>query len=150
MPKGVADVARMIRYAQDGLTTRSQNIGVSADGFSTWDMIQRGMGFSPLKETEYYAARNAEASTMNAINDLRSDLLRDWSLAKMNGDRQARADIEEQITEFNKRHRQFRITPRSRIKAWKNRRELARTGETGVARDILQPEKLRDITLFAQ
>jgi hypothetical protein len=108
------------------------------------------MGFSPLKETEYYEARTARAETLGAITDLKSDLLRDYAVARVQGDKSTQAAMQEAMKEFNKKHPRFRIKAKDRRNAYKNKRDGNRVDESGYSRDLFNADKLRDITRFAE
>ena len=147
--KGIRDLSKGIRYSTNGMTTRSQNIGISPDGFNAWEILQRSMGLSPLQETEYYAARSARARTEEAINDVRGQLLRDYSFAVMAGDRAGIRTMMEAINAFNLDHPEFRVNGAARRSAYKNRRKYNQVDEQGNAQLPFGQQKLRDLTRFA-
>ena len=148
--KFARDTLRAYRFATEGLTTRSRTMGVDPMGFNAWDLFQKSMGFSPLKETEYYEARTARADTLAAITDIKSDLLRDYAMARINKDDAQKERLMDAMREFNKKHKEFKIKAKDRRQAYKNKKQGNRVDESGYNKDLFDADKLRDITRFAE
>lgn len=147
LPKGLKDVLRAGRYATEGLTKRSGAVAVAPDKFDGWDLALRALGFSPMKEAEYYEANTAQAKVINAINTRRNRLLREYAEARLAGE--SVSDIRKAIREFNEEHPNFRIKPSSLRNAVSNRRTNARKtlGKSGMA---TRNEKLPDLDRFTE
>lgn len=123
--KAVKDALRAYRYSDEGMTDKRGNVILAPEKFDTWDLALRGMGFSPTKETEYYAANAAMQAAKTAATDVRTRLLRDYSEAKLKGESTEAVDAK--IIEFNERHPEkgVRIDFSTKIKAVQARRKMA-------------------------
>jgi hypothetical protein len=88
------------------------------------------MGFTPTKESEYYAANEAMHTAEQAAKDVKNNLLRRYAEARMN-DKDTDA-IQDKIDAYNDRHPEkgVRITVSAMLKAVQQRRKMAeeRTG----------------------
>lgn len=123
--KAVKDALRTYRYADEGMTDKRGNVILAPEKFDTWDLALRGMGFSPTKETEYYAANAALQTAKMAATDVRTRLLRDYSEAKLKGE--STADVDAKIAEFNERHPEkgIKIDFSTKLKSVQARRKMA-------------------------
>jgi DNA-binding MarR family transcriptional regulator len=126
MPKGIKDIFKAYRYGTEGIKGRNKQDGVDAADISAWDVLQRGLGLTPFEEAEYYEAKTALYKTNDAIETRRSRLLRDISIARIDGDRTTELEIRNAIREFNKDHPKYRIKGSAISKSTKNRRNARR------------------------
>ena len=128
--KEAKDLLRSYRYSTEGLTDRRGNVVLPPESFSAWDIAFRGMGFTPTKESEYYAANEAMHTAEQAAKDTKNNLLRRYAEARMK-DEDTDA-IQEKIDAYNDRHPEkgVRITVSAMLKAVQQRRKMAeeRTG----------------------
>jgi hypothetical protein len=123
--KEAKDLLRSYRYSTEGLTDRRGNVVLPPESFSAWDIAFRGMGFTPTKESEYYAANEAMHTAEQAAKDVKNNLLRRYAEARMN-DKDTDA-IQEKIDAYNDRHPEkgVRITVSAMLKAVQQRRKMA-------------------------
>jgi hypothetical protein len=128
--KEAKDMLRAYRFSTEGLTDRRGNVVLPPESFSAWDIAFRGMGFTPTKESEYYAANEAMHTAEQAAKDVKNNLLRRYAEARMN-DKDTDA-IQDKIDAYNDRHPEkgVRITVSAMLKAVQQRRKMAeeRTG----------------------
>jgi len=150
MPKAIKDILKAWRYSEEGIETRSGTRGTSKDAFDAWDVTLRGLGFSPMKESEYYEARTATAKVTKGIEDMRSRILKDYATAVRDKDARARDEAREAVKTFNKKHPKFRITSGSLKRAVQGRRTTERETirpETGLG---TRNRDLEGMDLFAR
>lgn len=123
--KAVKDALRTYRYADEGMTDKRGNVILPPEKFDAWDLTLRGMGFTPTKESEYYAANAAMQSAKTAATDVRTRLLREYSEAKLKGESTEAVDAK--IVDFNERHpeKSVKIDFSTKLKAVQARRKMA-------------------------
>jgi hypothetical protein len=123
--KAVKDALRTYRYADEGMTDKRGNVILSPEKFDAWDLTLRGMGFTPTKESEYYAANAAMQEAKTAATDVRTRLLREYSEAKLKG--QSTEEVDAKIAEFNQRHpeKSVKIDMSTKLKSVQARRKMA-------------------------
>jgi hypothetical protein len=123
--KAVKDALRTYRYADEGMTDKRGNVILPPEKFDTMDLVLRGMGFTPTKESEYYAANAAMQSAKTAATDVRTRLLREYSEAKLKGESTEAVDAK--IVDFNERHpeKSVKIDMSTKLKAVQARRKMA-------------------------
>lgn len=128
--KEAKDMLRAYRFSTEGLTDRRGNVVLPPESFSAWDIAFRGIGFTPTKESEYYAANEAMHTAEQAAKDTKNNLLRRYAEARMK-DEDTDA-IQEKIDAYNDRHPEkgVRITVSAMLKAVQQRRKMVeeRTG----------------------
>lgn len=82
LPKGLRDVAKAMRFAEEGITTRK---GERIDGGraqNAWEVGLQALGFQPGSTGEVYERRNAVQGEYRRLNTERTDLMREWRQAK--------------------------------------------------------------------
>jgi hypothetical protein len=123
--KAVKDALRTYRYADEGMTDKRGNVILAPEKFDAWDLTLRGMGFTPTKESEYYAANAALQGAKVAATDARTRLLREYSEAKLKGE--STEGVDAKIADFNARHpeKTVRIDFSTKLKAVQARRRMA-------------------------
>lgn len=123
--KAVKDALRTYRYTDEGMTDKRGNVILAPEKFDTWDLALRGMGFTPTKEAEYYAANAAVQAAKTAATDARTRLLREYSEAKLKGE--TTEDVDAKIAEFNERHPEkgVKIDFSTKLKSVQARRKMA-------------------------
>lgn len=123
--KAVKDALRTYRYTDEGMTDKRGNVILAPEKFDTWDLALRGMGFTPTKEAEYYAANAAVQTAKTAATDARTRLLREYSEAKLKGESTEAVDAK--IAEFNDRHPEkgIKIDFSTKLKSVQARRKMA-------------------------
>ncbi len=145
LPKGLKDIGKAYRYADKGITSRKGVVGLGADSFDGWDIVQRALGLTPIKESDYWDAKTAERNVTTAIAERKSRLLRDYVEAREDRDFKVVARIRKKMTAFNREHRKFRITSSDRARAYKERKQPP-TGEMNLSKTA---DKLPKLTRFA-
>lgn len=128
MPKAVKDVFKAARYGTEGVTTRSRNTEVDADVFSGWDIAQRALGLTSLKESDYWDTKQAVRKVDTAIQAEKSRLRREYAIARVNGDHREAAAIQRDIDAFNRKHWQHRLRSKDLTSEVKKRRKVAFAG----------------------
>lgn len=151
LPKALSDPLKATRYAETGITTRKGNVALEADKLSTWDLWQRGLGFTSAKESNYYEAVQAKEDTKAALEARRSRLITNWANYKLRGDTEAVAEMEHAVKNWNAKHPEkgVRIDRSTLLKSVQQRRkDAAQRNEAGV---LLKKNEqhLRDVTRFA-
>lgn len=123
--KAVKDALRTYRYADEGMTDKRGNVILAPEKFDTMDLVLRGMGFTPTKESEYYAANTAMQEAKTAATDVRTRLLREYSEAKLKGE--PTEDVDAKIADFNERHpeKSVKIDMSAKLKSVQARRKMA-------------------------
>jgi len=132
MPKAIKDVLKAWRYSEEGIETRSGTRGTDPNAFDEWDVALRALGFSPMKESEYYEARTASVKVEKGVNDAKSRILKAFVEAWRDKDTAARGEVMDEVREFNKKHPKYRITRGSL--------ERAVRGRLTTERDTIRPE----------
>lgn len=150
MPRFIRNPIKAAKYADEGLMTRNKAEVIAPEDFDGWDLAYRALGFSTVKEAEYYTAKQAKENVSGAINGRRTELLRDYATMRIRGE--DTADVEKMIREFNADHPEkgLRIDRGTMLKAVKTRRDAAKTkDETGVT-FRRNEATLEEITRFAR
>lgn len=124
--KVAQNMARAYRYSEEGMTDSRGEPIFEADQFSPVDLMIRAAGFSTQKESMYYDAMNVMMRKKTAVEDKRSELMREFAQAALANDFKEKKRIRAEINAFNKRHnfkKGIRIDNRSLNTAIKNRRK---------------------------
>jgi len=121
LPKGIKDIFKAARYANEGMKTYTGGKGVEAEDFDAWDLTLRAAGFSPMVESEYYEASIASGNVEQAINSRRRKIMRDYLNARREGDRDTVREMRREIQEFNREHPRYLIKPSSLLRSAKGR-----------------------------
>jgi len=151
-PKMVADLARGYRFAEDGLADSKGRYIFRDDQFSTWDVLMRAAGFSPVKESEYYAANESKMEVETAIKERRQQLIDRWVKERL---RDGPSDaVQEKIDAFNAAHNRTgelgKITRSTLLRALQSARksEMERAG--GGVRYRKAERGLEGLTAYVQ
>jgi len=105
------------------------------------------MGLTPLRESDYWDAKNAVRTTAAAINFRKQSIRRSYIEAKRGHDRSAARAAIREMAKFNRRHPRFRMKTSDLIRAYRAQR-AADTNGTGVNYGR-GSEKLKDLVNFA-
>jgi hypothetical protein len=98
LPKGAKDIAKAIRYSNDGLTDATGKEIMGAKDMSPWELFAQSIGFAPSSVAEKYAARAAIKDAQSYDDDRRAKLIRRFQNASVD----ERAGIISEITSFNR------------------------------------------------
>lgn len=115
MPKGIKDVAKALRYTNDGLTDATGKEIIGANEMTPWQLFTQAAGFQPSSISDKQTARAVINDAKNYDSERRSILMRRYS----NADPQDRADILQEITEFNRGNPEALITRAQLLKSAK-------------------------------
>jgi hypothetical protein len=101
-PSFASSILKTGRYATEGaLTLRGDPI---TSDFSTGQLVGQALGFAPANYI-FELEKNAATKRIDrAAGEERTKLLRNYYIAKRNGDDAAAADVLEKMEDFNKRH----------------------------------------------
>ena len=147
LPKFISSLVKAERLGSEGLTTRSGNVAIEADEFSAWDQTIKALGFSPIKEAEYYQAMYEKERISDAIDNVRNKIIKSIATSRMNGENAD--DALEQLREFNAEHPTRRITGESITRSIAQRRkDRAQRAESGVRYEKRERD-ISDVTRFA-
>jgi hypothetical protein len=147
-PKFIGSLIKAAEMGEKGVTTRAGNQVMAPDQFDAWDLAFKAAGFNPTSVSEHYAAQTSKENVSRAITARRGALLKDFALAKLQGDDVT--NVLEEIDAFNAEHPTNRIKASDRIKAVQSRKKISSDAdETGVV--FRKSEKnLRGINRFAE
>lgn len=91
MPKGISDVFKAAREAQDGMTRLNGEAVLSPEEISTWESLLTGLGFQPTKKALVYERQQRVRETDQRFQDRASSIKQDYSRASKDGDAQAKS-----------------------------------------------------------
>ena len=110
IPKALRDPLKAYRYATQGNVDKSgieiverENVGVS-------DIAQQAIGFRSGKFAQAQETKSAIFQADKQLTAIRSDLVRQYALAKRNGDDEQMDKIWEEIKRFNVKYPSNKIT----------------------------------------
>jgi hypothetical protein len=122
LPKAAKDVAKAIRYSQDGLTDGSGKPIIDAKALSPWQLFAQSIGFQPAEVSEAYARRAAIKDAQTYDNQRRQMLMHRYQNA---GSPEGRQQIAMEIGEFNKANPMAVITRSQLIKSMQSFQQSA-------------------------
>ncbi len=129
LPKGIKDVAKMIRYSNEGLTDATGKEIIGAKEMTPGELFAQSIGFQPARVSDKYAGRAAINDAKQYDSERRSTLLRRFN----NADASERVGILKDITEFNRNNPEALITRAQLLKSAKGFRDReARVSRYGV------------------
>jgi len=131
-PKFVKDGLRAMRYADEGVLTRRGDPVVPADDLSVWELVWKGLGFSPDAVGIRYDANNAVKTYERRILERRKRLMAQYALAIMDGDRGAVQRARRDIAGFNRMQREIPITLDGLRRSLRSRRRYSQQAEYGM------------------
>ena len=147
LPKFMSSLVKAERLGSEGLTTRSGNVAIEADEFSAWDQAIKALGFSPMKEAEYYQAMYEKERISSAIDDRRNSIIKTVATARMNNEDVAEAL--QQVKEFNSEHPTRRITGESIKRSIAQRRKDKQERSQSGVRYTKRERDIKDVTRYA-
>lgn len=128
-PKFLADAAKAVRYAEDGMSDSKGN--PTGTNLNEWDVLLRGAGIAPIKESNYYEGTRAIKQVETATKDRLGKIGERYKAALRDGEM---GDVRAMIDEFNADHPQSRITPKMEMQWRKDARSdvKGRAPESGI------------------
>ena len=87
MPKGIGDILKTIRYAQEGAQTYQRDMILSPDEFTNRDLTAQAMGFTPTALSDRYEQNRSIKDLEMKLRNRRSDLMNQLFMAWRLGDR---------------------------------------------------------------
>jgi len=127
--KGVQNLLKGWNLSEQGLRERSGDPILEPEQITANEVLMRSLGFLPSKLSDYYTANSRRAEVKSAIDDARSDLMRRYAQAKLEGKHSKLRAVRKEIREFNQRNRQrrsARITSQNLQSAFRYRKDLRR------------------------
>lgn len=129
LPKGAKDIAKTLRYTNDGLTDATGKEILGAKDMTPWELFAQSMGFSPAKIADKYEGRAAIKDEQRHDDTRRAVLLRRFQ----NADPDERAGIIREIAAFNRANPAATISRSQLLKSTVEfRRREARVKRYGV------------------
>lgn len=132
VPKAARDVLKAGDMATTGTTDSFGAVLKPADDYSTMDVINQALGFSPAQRSEMYEARSAVNQAKTAIEGKRKALISQLVEAKIAGDTPAAQEMWQEIVAFNRRNPDFKITRSTINRSMTNRRKRAEAMRDGI------------------
>jgi len=149
LPKGLKDVFKAARYADEGMKTYTGGKGVDSEAFDAWDLTLRAAGFSPMIESEYYEASIASGNVEQVINTRRRKIMQDYLNARREGDREKVREMRQEIREFNRKHPRFLIKPSGLLRSAKGRMRSDFERTNPVSGMATRRPKVNDVDRFS-
>lgn len=135
MPKGISDILKTIRYAQEGAQTYQRDMILSPDEFTVADLTAQALGFTPTALSDRYeqnrSIKDLEQKLRNRRSDLMNRLFMSWRL----GDRAAARDVMKAIAKWNKTNPRYPISPEGIMQSGRTRAAYDMRTVGGVAVD---------------
>jgi hypothetical protein len=147
LPKFLASPVKAVRYATDGLTTRSGNVAVESDRFDGWDLAYKALGFSPVVESEHYAAQNSKEDVAQAINARRKEIYSQYAQARLSGENAS--EVREAVAKFNSDHPKQRITQEQLLQSLQQRRSSKKEYDEAGVRYSKRDKSLKGVDRYA-
>jgi hypothetical protein len=147
LPKFLASPVKAVRYATDGLTSRSGNVAVEPDKFDGWDLAYKALGFSPVVESEHYAAQNSKEDVAQAINARRKEIYSQYAQARLSGGNAS--DVREAVAKFNSDHPKQRITQEQLLQSLQQRRSSKKEYDEAGVRFSKRDKSLKGVDRYA-
>jgi len=149
VPKFVKDVAKSIRYANEGVTNRQQDVLLG--DLEAMELTGQLLGFTPARVAEMYEGKSAVKKIEYGLQNRRTRLKNRYLRAKESGDRKKMAEAWKPIQRWNSAHadvKALRITKKDLDRTEKTRQRYRK----GTKKGIWVPktrEYLRDEGRFA-
>lgn len=86
MPSGVTNVMKGIEFGTTGKRQLNGDVALTPEELSWWDTVQRGLGFTPLIESQQFAAQAQERTFETHFQQRAQDLKAEFIEAFDNGD----------------------------------------------------------------
>ena len=119
--KFLKDMARAAALGTKGLQTGTGEQRLDPGDFTATDEIWQLMGVTPMKKSLYYDRTKAIQGAMQPVNDVRTKLLSEYGQTRAQGGDVSKAVQE--ITKFNIRNPQARITTENMKQAYQRRQK---------------------------
>ncbi|MBE9589974.1 PLxRFG domain-containing protein [Moraxella sp. K127] len=132
IPKALRDPLKAYRYATEGNVDKSgieiverENVGIS-------DIAQQAIGFRSGKFAKAQEVKSAIYQADKQLTAIRSDLVRQYALAKRNGDDEQMDRIWEEIKHFNVKHPSVKITKPALMQSIRQRQRRIDNAKDGI------------------
>jgi hypothetical protein len=102
LPSAVANVARAVRFGDEGI--RTMRYDPIVDDIGPFSVAAQALGFMPAEYAQQLAINTLGTRINNAIDTKRTKLLRQRYVAMRKGDFERVREIDASIQEFNQRH----------------------------------------------
>jgi hypothetical protein len=133
MPRSIANVAKAVRYATEGIETVGGQDVMSAEELSAFDVIRQGIGYSPSKVGIQWEI-NSQMKFQQAMRTNRETTLRRRMMAAMDsGDKDRIAEVDEEIKAFREKNPESALNRSSARKSYgRGKKASARSYAKGV------------------
>ena len=132
IPKALRDPLKAYRYATEGNVDKSgieiverENVGIS-------DIAQQAIGFRSGKFANAQETKSAIFQADKQLTAIRSDLVRQYALAKRNGDNEQMDRVWEEIKRFNVKHPSVKITKPALMQSIRQRQRRIDNAKDGI------------------
>lgn len=132
IPKALRDPLKAYRYATEGNVDKSgieiverENVGIS-------DIAQQAIGFRSGKFANAQETKSAIFQADKQLTAIRSDLVRQYALAKRNGDNEQMDRVWEEIRRFNVKHPSVKITKPALMQSIRQRQRRIDNAKDGI------------------
>lgn len=129
LPTFARNLVRAGRYSQEGATTLR---GDTLTDLNAAQIVAQAVGFTPAEMADRYEENNAKYNYMDHVAARRKQLMNRYYMATKSGDRQLAAEVKAQITAFNRKHGDQKITDKTLKRSAKSRESYSKHMENGV------------------
>jgi len=146
VPKFIRDPLKAWRESQDGVTSYNGEQLLELTGA---EVAGRFLGFAPSRASEMYEGRSAVMGIKTALEDRRERLIAKMAKARIDGDTEVVAEMQQRIRDWNTENPKMAITGATIVRSVLNRRRNTANTEKGIT---LPDSKdfLRDRARFAE
>lgn len=139
VPAALRGPLKALRYNTEGVKDKT-GIVVMEDT-SALEELGQALGFSPSRVREANEGKSAVYQADRRLLDRRQALMTQWAHARMAGDAEGAAEVQESIKRFNEKNPSRKITPLNLNQSLRNRQRRIEQAEQGV----YLPSKRRDV-----
>jgi hypothetical protein len=135
-PKGVRDVVRAFRYADEGVTDNTGKIIMRPDKLGPVDLFWQSIGFAPSQVSELYSRNSAVKDRQMHAETRKAAVMRMQRMVRTTGER---GEALQALREYNQQFPENRITFSDVLRSVKDRneeeQEIQRSGAALSARE---------------
>lgn len=125
-PKGVRDVVRAYRFADEGVTDNTGKVIMNASRLDPLDLFWQSMGFSPSQISEMYARNSAVKDRQMFANSRKAEVMRMQRMVRVTGDYR---EAMQALREYNRQFPENPISLSEIVKSLQGQREDERTAQ---------------------
>ena len=144
LPSAFANVARAIRFSNEGI--RTMRYDPIVDDIGPLSVVAQGMGFMPAEYAQRLSMNSVGSRINNAIDSGRTKLLRQRYVAMRKGDMTRVQEINDEIREFNQRHPANAITDKTLRDSLRSHLQTTARTHHGVSYSPRNEAYIREVT----